>query len=70
MEGVQYVTDENNRKIAIQISYEKYGDLIEDLLDRMIIESRRNEESYPINEVISELKEKERLDRNIIGSSS
>ena len=52
---MQYVTDENNDRIAVMISYEKYGHMIEDILDHLVIESRKHEESYPIDEVISDL---------------
>jgi len=65
MEGIQFVTDENNKKVAVQISYEQYGDLIDDLLDRLIIESRKNEETYALDEVISELKDEGNLEKYV-----
>lgn len=65
MEGIQFVTDENNKKVAVQISYEQYGDLIDDFLDRLIIESRKDEETYSLDEVISELKDEGNLEKYI-----
>lgn len=48
--------DENNKKIAIQISYEKYGDILDDLIDLLLVEDRREEESIPFSEVLDELR--------------
>ena len=65
MEGVFYVTDQQNRKKYIQIDLEKHGQVVEDILDSLTIESRKGEESYPINEVLSELKDKGNLDKYV-----
>ena len=46
MQWKQLVTDENNKKTAVQISYEYYGELIDDLLVRVNIESRREKDGY------------------------
>jgi hypothetical protein len=59
MKGVTYVTDEQNRKVAVQIELkvlEKYDEDIEDLLDGIIAESRKDEERVPLNKVIKGLK--------------
>ena len=55
MEGIQYVMDDNN-KIAIQISYEKYGDILDDLIDLLLAEDRGQEESIPFSEILDELR--------------
>jgi len=65
MEGVFYVTDQQNRKKYIQIDLEKHGQVVEDILDSLTIESRKGEGSYPINEVLSELKDKGNLDKYV-----
>ncbi len=39
MEGIRYVTDENNKKVAVQLSYEVYGESLDDLIDGLIAES-------------------------------
>lgn len=54
MEGIYYVTDEENKKRFVQIDLEKHGDIVEDILDSLIIKSRKGEESYPIEEVMKE----------------
>ena len=55
MEGIKYVMDENNRKVAVQIDLEKYGELWEDFYDAIVAESRKDEESEPFDQVVSEL---------------
>ena len=57
MEGIHYVTDHKNRKIAAQIDLKKYGgQLWEDFLDVIESEARRNEETISLDELKSELK--------------
>jgi hypothetical protein len=43
MTGIQYVTDEKGRKVAIQIDLKKCGAVLEDFWDGLISESRRKE---------------------------
>jgi hypothetical protein len=47
MTGVQFVTDEKGRKVAVQIDLKRYGALLEDFWDGLISESRRKEKSLP-----------------------
>ncbi|MEQ1797043.1 MAG: hypothetical protein ABL872_03770 [Lacibacter sp.] len=64
MKGVKYVTDEHNNKVAVQIEMkvlEKYDEEIEDLLDGIIAESKKDEERIPLSKVISNLKKKGKL---------
>ncbi|HLF46196.1 MAG TPA: hypothetical protein VI548_07205 [Chitinophagaceae bacterium] len=64
MKGVTYVTNENNRKVAVQIELkllEKFDEDIEDLIDGIIAESRRDEERVPLDKVIKGLKKNARL---------
>ena len=64
MKGVKYVTDENNNKVAVQIEMkvlEKYDDEMEDLLDGIIAESKKDEDRIPLSKVISNLKKKGKL---------
>ena len=47
MKGISFVTNEKNEKIAVQIdlkAIEKHHEAIEDLLDGIIAESRKDEE--------------------------
>ena len=47
MTGINYVTDEKGRKIAVQIDLKKHGALWEDFWDGLVAESRRKEKSVP-----------------------
>jgi hypothetical protein len=48
MNGIQFVTDEKGRKVAIQINLKKYGAVLEDFWDGLISESRRKEKGIPL----------------------
>ena len=64
MKGVSYITDGNNEKKAVVIdikTIQKYNDDIEDLLDGIIAESRKDEEKIPLSKVISNLKKSGKL---------
>ena len=47
MTGIQYVTDEKGRKVAVQIDLNKHKALWEDIEDGLISESRRKEKGIP-----------------------
>ena len=55
MKGINFVTDENNQKIAVQIDLNLYADLWEDFYDRILVEQRKNEESTSLDDFIDEL---------------
>lgn len=61
MEGIRYVTDENDRRVAVQIDLEKYGELWEDFYDAIVAESRKGEESVNWEDVKQELREQGKL---------
>jgi hypothetical protein len=54
MTGINYVTDENGRKIAVQIDLKKHGALWEDFWDGLVAESRRKEKSVPYEQYRTE----------------
>ncbi len=51
MEGILYVTDDNNKKKFVQIDLEKYGEMWSEFYDVLIAESRKNDERIPLEEV-------------------
>ncbi len=51
MEGILYVTDDNNKKKFVQIDLEKYGELWSEFYDVLIAESRKNDKRIPLEEV-------------------
>lgn len=50
MTGIQFVTDERGRKVAVQIDLRKHRALWEELADGLVSESRRKEKSVPYEE--------------------
>ncbi len=65
MEGINYLTDDKNEKIAVQIDLRKYGELWEDFYDSLVAELRRDEEKIPLEEVIRDLKAKGKLTEDV-----
>jgi len=55
MKGINYLTDENNHKVAVKIDLNLYGDLWEDFYDRILVEQRKNEESTSLDDFIDEM---------------
>jgi hypothetical protein len=47
MIGIQFVTDEKGRKVAVQIDLKKHGAIWEDFWDGFVSESRRKEKGIP-----------------------
>jgi hypothetical protein len=61
MYGIQYVTDEKGRKVAVQIDLKKYGVVLEDFWDGLISESRRKEKGIPLEKIKADLVKRGRL---------
>ena len=55
MTGIQFVTGEKSRKLAVQIGLKRYGALLEDFWDGLISESRRTEKGIPLEKVKADL---------------
>ena len=56
MEGIFYITDDQNNKRFVQIDLDMYGELWEDFYDIVVASLRKDEESIPIDQVKDELK--------------
>ena len=65
MEGIKYLVDEDQRPVAVQIDLEKHGELWEDIYDALTAQSRRDEESIPLEEFIGKLKAGGKLDSDV-----
>lgn len=61
MSGIQFLTDENGRKVAVQIDLRKHGSLWEDFYDGLISEQRRMEKDLPFGMVKAALIKRGRL---------
>jgi len=55
MTGIHYVTDEEGRKVAVQIDLREHADLWEEIEDVLVSQSRRSEVSIPLDEVEAKL---------------
>ena len=59
MKGVSYIMDDKNQKTAVVIdmkTLKNYNEGLEDLLDGLIAESRKDDEKVPLATVIKNLK--------------
>ncbi|HEY5177518.1 MAG TPA: hypothetical protein VII95_18325 [Terriglobales bacterium] len=63
MTGIQYVTDEKGRKVAVQIDLKKHRKLWEDIEDVLASRSRRHEKRIPLEKVKAELIKSGKLPR-------
>jgi hypothetical protein len=61
MTGIQYVTDEEGRKVAVQIDLREHAELWEEFEDVLVSQSRRNEEDIPLEQIKAELIQSGRL---------
>ena len=61
MTGIQFVTDDKGRKVAVRIDLKKYGALLEDSWDGLIFQSRRREKGIPLEKVKADLIKSGRL---------
>ena len=55
MTGIQFVTDDKGRKIAVLIDLKKHGARLQDFWDGLVSESRRKEKGVPLEKVRAEL---------------
>ena len=47
MTGIRYVTDENGRRVAVQIDLDEHRELWEDVEDSLVAEERAGEDATP-----------------------
>lgn len=55
MTGIQYVTDDKGRKVAVQIDLDRYGAVLEDFWDGLVSEARRKEKGVPLDKIKADL---------------
>ena len=61
MSGIQFVTDEKGRKVAVQIDLKKYGAIWGDFWDGLVSESRRKDKGIPLEKIKADLVKRGRL---------
>ena len=65
MTGIQYVTDEHGKRIAVQIDLRIHGELWEDLQDVLDCRETDSEESIPFEEFKAHLRNTGKLDKGV-----
>ncbi len=61
MQGINYVTNEDGKRVAVQIDLKKYGSLWEDFFDVLIAKKRKNEPRESLKMVKARLTKKGKL---------
>ena len=61
IKGINFVTNEKNERIAVQIDLEKYSELWEDFYDVLIAESRKDTETISLDDLKDELENEGKL---------
>lgn len=61
MTGVQFLTDEKGRKIAVQIDLRRHREIWEDFYDGLVSERRRREKGVPLRTIKAALIRRGRL---------
>lgn len=63
MNGIQFVTDEKGRRVAVQLDLKKHRELWEDIEDLLVSRSRRHEKRIPLKKVKAGLVKSGKLTR-------
>jgi len=61
MQGIQFLTDDRGKRVAVQIDLKRHSRLWEDLQHVLVANSRRREKSTPIGRVKASLVRRGRL---------
>ncbi len=61
MTGVQFLTDNKGRKVAVLIDLKKHGARLEDFWDGLVSESRRKQPGVPLARIKADLVKRGRL---------
>ena len=61
MTGIQFVTDEKGRRLAVQIDLKKHGARLEEFWAGLVSESRRKEKGIPLEKIKADLVKRGRI---------
>ena len=61
MQGIQFVTDDSGKKVAVMIDLKKHGELWEDMYDSLTARRRAREPRYSLELVKASLKKSGKL---------
>jgi ABC-type amino acid transport substrate-binding protein len=51
MEGIQFVTDDKGKKVAVQIDLARHGEMWEDIYDQLLADERAKDKRLPYETV-------------------
>ena len=54
--GIQFVTDAQGRKVAVQLDLKEWGELWEDIYDNIVADARKVEPTIPLEEFEADLR--------------
>ncbi|MDR3189315.1 MAG: hypothetical protein LBT94_09070 [Prevotellaceae bacterium] len=65
--GIKYTKDADGRNRYLQIDLDRYGEnqLLDDFLDMLDIEARKDEPTYPLEEVVARENKRRSLATNV-----
>jgi hypothetical protein len=55
MPGIQFVTDADGNRVAVQFDLKEWGELWEDIYDNIVADNREGESTVPLDEFVAEL---------------
>jgi hypothetical protein len=55
MRGIQFVTDDQGKRMAVQLDLNEWGELWEDIYDNIVSDSRKGEPTVSLEEFEAEL---------------
>ncbi|OFX61643.1 MAG: hypothetical protein A2066_16430 [Bacteroidetes bacterium GWB2_41_8] len=61
MKGISFVTNDENKKVAVLIDLKEHGDLWEDFYDSLIADQRKDDDLISFDQLKQELKNEGRL---------
>jgi hypothetical protein len=61
MTGIQYVTDQKGKRVAVQLDLRLHAGLWEEIEDILVSEARRDEGSIPLEHVEAKLAQRGKL---------
>jgi len=66
--GIKYTKDSKSKKHYVRVDLDLHGEnqLLEDFLDMLDIEARKNEPTYPLEEVLARENKRRGLDKCIV----
>jgi hypothetical protein len=56
--GIQFVTDAQGKRVAVQLDLNEWGELWEDIYDNIVADSRKGEPTIPLDQFEAELNAK------------